>query len=374
MPNPTPQAALRIVQYHPRALIGDGGITNSVRRLSAALAALGADPVIVYDQADGNIAEPTVSWLPVRHTGLRGMRVPVGIGDVIDTADVLVCNSAWTLHNAAAGRAARKVGVPYILAPRGAYDPRIRRRRKLAKDLWWTAIERRLVQGARAIHVFFPEERAHVEGLGVPCDLLVAPNGVAVPDGVAWDGGSGGYLLYIGRFDPEHKGLDLLVRAAASLPAGAIPPLRLHGPDWRGGKDALRALIRELGVTDRVIVGGAVYDDDKWQLLRAATGFVYPSRWEGFGNSTAEAAALGVPTLVTPYPLGLYLARRDAAVLADADVPAISEGLQRLSSPQAGDVGRRAAQVVREELTWEAVAASWLQQVARLTETVGMGP
>lgn len=370
MTNPTASKPVRIVQYHPRALAGDGGVTNSVRRLSAAMAALGADLVVAYDGADGHAHEPTLAWAPVRHVGPPRIRLPLTLDGALQDADVLVCNSAWTAHNAAAGRAARRARVPYILAPRGAYDPRIRRRRRLVKDVWWRAFERRLVDGARAVHVFFPEERSHLEALGITRDLIIAPNGVSVPEGVTWDGGSGGYLLYLGRFDPEHKGLDLLVRAAASLPAGSIPLLRLHGPDWRGGKAAVRALIRELGATDRVVVGEPVYGDDKWELLRAAVGFVYPSRWEGFGNSTAEAAALGVPTLVTPYPLGVHLARNGAAVLVDVEPASLRNGLRQLSSPHAAEVGRRAAQVVAEELTWEAVAAAWLQQIATLIEPV----
>lgn len=365
----TEAPALRIVQYHPRALVGDGGITNSVRHLSAAMAQLGAHPVIACDdEIGGAAAQLPVPWLGIRHTGPRGVRIPFGLERVLSKADVLVCNSAWTAHNVAAGRAARRAGVPYVLAPRGAYDPRIRQRRRLVKDAWWTLLERRLVARAGAVHVFFAEERAHLAALGYRGDVLIAPNGVTVPDGAAWDGGSGGYVLYMGRFDPEHKGLDLLVRAAATLPAGTIPPVRLHGPDWRGGKEAVRDLVADLGATDRVLIGDAVYGDEKWDLLRAARAFVYPSRWEGFGNSTAEAAALGVPTLVTPYPLGKHLARNGGAVLSDADVPALRAGLQRVCSPEAAQLGERAAQVVREELTWEAVARCWLTQLGDLVQ------
>lgn len=362
-------SALRIVQYHPRALVGDGGITNSVRQLCAAMAELGADPVVACDRGWGGApARLSVPWVAVRHAGPHGRRIPLGLGRVLSDADVLVCNSAWTTHNVVAARAARRAGIPYVLAPRGAYDPRIRQRRRLAKAGWWRLFEQRLVARAGAVHVFFPEEREHLASIGYRGEVLVAPNGVSVPGGAAWDGGSGGYVLYIGRFDPEHKGLDLLVRAAASLPAGAIPPVRLHGPDWRGGKQAVRDLVRHLGASDRVVIGDAVYGEEKWALLRAARAFVYPSRWEGFGNSTAEAAAVGVPTLVTPYPLGMHLARRNAAVMSAADVAALRAGLQRVCSPEAAQMGTRAAQVVREELTWEAVARAWLSQLGELRE------
>lgn len=357
---------MRIVQYHPRAVVGDGGITNSVRRLSAAFAELGADPVVVYDEAGSDIPEHPAEWVTVRHVGRGMLRAPVGMADALHGADLLVCNSAWTLHNVVAARAARSVGVPYVLAPRGAYDPRIRTRRKLAKDLWWLLFERELVAGCLAMHVFFESQQDHLRAIGYDGPVLVAPNGVAVPDGLRWDGGSGGHLLYVGRFDPEHKGLDLLVRAVASLPAGALPPVRLHGPDWRGGKEVVTRLVRELELGDRVVIGEPVYGDDKWRAFTTATGFAYPSRWEGFGNSTAEAAALGVPTLVTPYPLGVHLAQRGGAILADADVAALAAGLQRLGSPEAATVGARAAEIVTEELTWDAVARRWLEQATAL--------
>lgn len=357
---------MRIVQYHPRALVGDGGITNSVRRLTAALVRLGADPVVLADEGGPPPPDDGATWSTLPHRGPGPLRAPVGMVRALQGADLLVCNSAWTLANVVAGREARRAGVPYVLAPRGAYDPLIRQRRRVAKSIWWATVERRLVMGASAIHVFFPSQADHVRDLGYHGPLLVAPNGVDVPPDVRWDGGSGGYLLYVGRFDPEHKGLDLLVRAIARSDPTVVPPLRLHGPDWRGGKQRVRDLVHELGVQDRVHVGEPVYGQEKWARFTAATGFVYPSRWEGFGNATAEAAALGVPTLVTPYPLGRHLADRGGAVLAEATVEGLVAGLARLCHPDAAVVGTRAAEVVTAELTWDAVAARWLQQATAL--------
>ena len=43
-------------------------------------------------------------------------------------------------------------------------------------------------------------------------------------------------VLWLGRFDPTHKGLDLLVDAVRSLAPHERPRVRLHGPDRRGGK------------------------------------------------------------------------------------------------------------------------------------------
>jgi glycosyltransferase involved in cell wall biosynthesis len=327
------------------------------------MARAGVDSVIV---CDGDVPPPPlpgVEWRPVRHRRIGSLRIPVGLEVAFAGADVVVLNSAWTLHNVLAGRVARRVGVPYVLAPRGAYAPSILGRRRRAKRVWWRMSERRLVGRCRAIHVFFDREREELEGLGYRGDVIVAPNGVTAPEGFSWHG-TGGYLLYLGRFDPEHKGLDLLIRAAAAAPAGALPPVRLHGPDWRGGKDSTRALIASLGIGDRVIVGEPLYGAEKWRTFAGAIGFVYPSRWEGFGNAPAEACALGVPTLVTPYPLGRYLADHDAAILAEPTVPDLLEGLGRLVGKDAARVGANAAGLIRREFTWDAVARSWQRQVA----------
>jgi len=356
---------LRIVQYHPRAGSGDGGITNSVRRLSEAFARCGASSVIL---ADADSDAPTlegVEWRMIRHRRAGRLMWPTGLTEAIRDADLVVLNSAWTLQNVLTGRAAHHLGIPYVLAPRGAYDPLILRRRRLFKRIWWRLAEGRLVRDALAVHAFFESQGPDLARLGYTGPVLVAPNGVAVPVGT-WPPASEPYLLYLGRFDPEHKGLDLLVRAVSAAPEGRLPVLRMHGPDRANGKARVLKLIHDLGAESRVVVGGAVYGDAKWQLMAGASGFVYPSRWEGFGNAPAEACALGVATVATPYPLGRFLAEHDAAILAEPTVDALLAALLRLQTAEAGAIGERAAALVRATFSWDAVAESWLAQAERL--------
>jgi glycosyltransferase involved in cell wall biosynthesis len=356
--------SVRVIQYYPRALVGDGGMTGAIRRLARALRMAGAETAIAYDAGPAPPLDDLVEWLPVRHSGTATQRLPDPrrLRDALCGVDAVVLNSAWTAHNVAAGMVASRMGVPYILAPRGAYAPPIVGRRGPMKRAWWLAFERRLVHGARAIHVFFDSDRDDLCRLGYQGDVLVAPNGVEAPPGLRWDGGSGGYVLWMGRFDPEHKGLDTLVRAVALLPAAERPQLRLHGPEWRSGKQRVLRMIAELGLATWVTVGDAVHGAEKWEILSRAAGFVYPSRWEGFGNSLAEAAALGVPVLATPYPLARLLAARGGAVLAEATPEAIADGLRRLLSTEAIGIGERAREVAAERLAWGPIGRTWLSQ------------
>jgi glycosyltransferase involved in cell wall biosynthesis len=358
---------MRIVHYYPRALLGDGGMTGAVRRLSNALHRAGAEPVIAYDEGPEPPQEGPIRWVPVRHTGVS-QRFPRrgALADALSGADLVVLNSAWAPHNAIAGQVARRMEIPYVVAPRGAYEEAIFRRRRAVKAAWWAAVERSLVHGARAMHLFFDAERHIVDRLGFRGGLIVAPNGVEPPPGFEWDGGSGGYVLWMGRYDPQHKGIDLLVRAIAHLPEPRRPQLQLRGPDYKGGKSKVLALVREQALERWVTVGNAVYGDEKWDTLARATGFVYPSRWEGFGNSVAEAASIGVPTICTPYYLGHFLAARDGALLADPTESGLGAALLQLETARAREIGRNAREIVEQEIAWDQVGKTWLAQAEAL--------
>jgi glycosyltransferase involved in cell wall biosynthesis len=358
---------MRIVRYYPRALTGDGGMTAAVRHWSRGFVHAGTGATIVFHEGEPPATDDGVQWIRAQHRGPGPFLYPVGLDEVLREGDVLVLHSAWAYHNVRAASVARRLGVPYVLEPRGAYDPRIVRRKRLLKRAWWSIWERELVQRASAIHVFFEDERPHLEALGYRGPVIAAPNGVEPPPGINWDGGSGGYVLWLGRFDPEHKGIDMLVEAVSVLEAEQRPRVRLCGPDSRArGKDSIRHMVRSLGLEPWISVEEPVHGRAKFELMSRAIGFVYPSRWEGFGNSVAEAIAVGVPTVVTPYPFGRHLARRGAAILAQPTPHGLAEGLRALRSPEAAAIGARGATVAREDLAWDSVARSWLTQVAPL--------
>src|SRR3990170_3151991 len=132
---------------------------------------------------------------------------------------------------------------------------------------------------------------------------------------------------------------------------------------WRGQKQRVRALVAELGVGRWVTVGDPVYGDEKWELMANAVACIFPSRWDACPVAVAEAAAVGVPTLVTRYPLANFLASRGAAMQVDPDASSIADGIPRLLSPDAPVVGKKAAEIARRHLSWDAVARSWLEQL-----------
>jgi glycosyltransferase involved in cell wall biosynthesis len=355
---------LRVIHYHPQAAKGTDGVSIAVRGWIEAQAKLGSAVTVASEDLPDDPSE-VIRWIPVRHTGRGRMRRPVGLGPVIEGNDVLVLHSGWVMGNVVAARAARRLKVPYIATPHGAYIPELGRRNRLQKRLFWMLFERQLVAGAAALHVFFDGEVSVVRGLGARA-TIVASNGVLFPEATSWRGGPDAAVLWLGRFDPEHKGLDLLLRGLALLPPGQRPRLRLVGPDWRDSKRGLSALVDELGLHDSVRIEPPVTESEKWSQLAEARAFVYPSRWDACPMSVLEAAAMGTPTLVTDYPLGRYLSDRGAALRVEASPEGIAAGLRELVGPEARAIGERAHDVITREFSWDGVAESWLRQLEAL--------
>ena len=358
---------MRIVHFYPRALRGDFGTSISVRGWCQAVAAAGEDVALLASANGTRVAPPPgVEVLPLR-SGPNDLPSPRSLARAFEGADLAVLHGGWDVRNTVAAIAARRGDIPYLVTPHGAYYPQVFDRRKVRlKRAWWDLVEGRYLRAAWAAHLFFEAEVSHLAGRGAQLPLVIAPNGFVAPNGVRWQPAANAYLLWLGRYDPEHKGLDLLLDAVARVPEGERVPVRLHGVDWHGMRSAVARLVRERALEAWVRVEGPVYGDEKWELMAGARGFLYPSRWDASPIAVVEAASIGVPTLVTPFPVGAFLASRGGAIESDAEPDALARGLRALVDPRSAAVGDRAVEVIRDELSWSRVAQSWRTQVRRM--------
>jgi glycosyltransferase involved in cell wall biosynthesis len=357
---------MKILAYGHSALATPFGTPSATRGWCEALARTGAEVTLVADAGTRVVAQPAgvrCIRLPHHLSKFWGgrLRSPKGIGRLIGESDVVVIHGAWRPSNVITATLARRRAVPYIAVPHGLYDPHIVARHRALRRAWWMLAERRYLQRAAAVHLFFRDEpRAYP----FRSRLIVAPNGMSPPPDVRWDGGSSGQVVWLGRFDVQHKGLDLLIEAIECVSASRRPQVRLIGHDWFNQKAVLRRRILERGLESWIEIEEPVVGDEKWKVLSTARAFVYPSRWEAFGLAAAEAVSIGVPTIVTPFPLGRFLASQGAAFEVVARPGAIADAVS--SVPAAGFDAEIGPRVMREHFSWDTTAASWLQQVGAL--------
>jgi len=232
-------------------------------------------------------------------------------------------------------------------------------------------------------HYGAPADRIEIVAPGVdhaffsPGDKLGARAALGWTDG--WIGEHGGrgaadhpVLLFVGRIQPL-KGLDVAVRALASLDREDAELVVVGGPSGKAGPDELRkvhALAMELGVRDRM----KFVPPQPHHLLstwyRAADVVVVPSRAESFGLVALEAAACGAPvvasdvgglrTIVADGRTGFLVEPRDPAAFAVAIDELLSDPALASSFGAAG--AQRAA-----GFTWSTAAARLRRLYADLT-------
>lgn len=147
---------------------------------------------------------------------------------------------------------------------------------------------------AAQLRLYFAEH-AHKVVL-VPNASALAIDAVGQP-GAGLDGA--GYFLFVGTLEPR-KNLPRLLRAYQRYVLDNPPgrPLKIAGGTGWGGED-VPALVRELGLQERVELLGRVGDDRLGGLYRGARALLMPSLYEGFGLPVIEALSLGVPVIVS---------------------------------------------------------------------------
>lgn len=200
-----------------------------------------------------------------------------------------------------------------------------------------------------------PMSKTVVVPLGCDEDLVPVTDPAALDSLRAKYGLPGRFLLYLGGFD-NRKNLPLLLEALAQIdgdiplaiagkPPEPSPPLY---PD-------VRSAAAPLG--DRVRWLGRVPEQDKAALYSAATVFVWPSRYEGFGLPPLEAMACGTPVICADAS-SVPEVTGDAAILVPPDDEAsLIAAIRRVLGDDnlQGDLRARGLQRA-SELTWKRTA------------------
>jgi glycosyltransferase involved in cell wall biosynthesis len=270
---------------------------------------------------------------------------------------------------------ARLRRIPYVLEPLGMFRPRLRKvalKRGLDSTLYRgvaggaaAVVAASSLEGDDVIAGGVPPERVEVRGNGFP-----APTAEPLGRGpLRRDLGIGPdeqVILYTGRI-AAGKGIELLLDALAELPSARLV---LAGPDDRhGAAERIREAQHEPPTAGRVHVLGPTQEPPA-ALLGEADVVALVSEGESFGMAAAEAAAAGVPVVVSDRCGVRDFFRADEALVVPYEGAAVTEALRRiLSDPELrsrlGEGGRAAARrmswehvVDRQEEIYRAVVAS----------------
>ena len=265
--------------------------------------------------------------------------------------------------------------IPAVYADENMPDPAVRR-------FYWSRLEI-LRQADRVLNVSHATARDAVRLLGTRPDKLSVTGGGVSEDFRPPESRDaaraelrrrrpaigGEFVLYTGGMD-YRKNVGGLLSAYAGLPPelrreyGLVIVGRLGLADACG---PFAAQAESLGIADRVVFTGYVSDEELVLLYQAATLFVFPSLYEGFGLPVVEALACGAPAIVGRNSSLVELVDREEALFDPTDHASIQVALTRaLTDAELREELRQPD--IRDRFSWRAIAertAAAYDEVAR---------
>lgn len=231
----------------------------------------------------------------------------------------------------------------------------------------------------RVIAVSEQTRRDVIRAYGVePGRVVVVPNGIDAgwqrvrgEELAHWRAERGlpeHFLLFVGTIQPR-KNVTTLIDALAKLDAAIDWPLYIVGaPGWR--ETPVYRRVQERGLAQRVVFVGYVSPAELRYWYSAATLFVYPSLYEGFGLPVLEAMACGTP-VITSDRSALPEVAGDAAWLVDpTDPAALATAIATLArDPERRIALTRAGFARAQAFSWERTA----RETAAVYRALGLG-
>lgn len=108
-------------------------------------------------------------------------------------------------------------------------------------------------------------------------------------------------ILYLGRIDYYHKGLDILINALSILQENGYADYVHFKFFGIGNNDSVTRFEKDITtISDIAEYYGPAYDMVKDEAFRNANIFILTSRSEGFPMGILEAISYGLPCIVTP--------------------------------------------------------------------------
>jgi glycosyltransferase involved in cell wall biosynthesis len=171
------------------------------------------------------------------------------------------------------------------------------------------------------------------------------------------------FILYLGTLEPRKNILALIDAYGRSRAIReAIPLVIAGGKGWY--YEEIFERVERLGLTDDVRFPGFVPDAEIPLWYNAATVFVYPSLYEGFGLPLLEAMACGTPVIGSAASSLPEVVQDAGLLVAPGDVDELSDSLDRVVKDrnlqaELSERGRKRSSGFTWQTTAAATAASY---------------
>lgn len=296
------------------------------------------------------------------------------LAERIPENDLIHIHEIWHYPCYIAYKNAKKTSKPYVVTIHGELEPWCVDHKALKKKIYWSLIQKRILNAASAIQAITKEEAEGIRAFGISAPIVVIPNGIEpmdfqslpsreelerlYPDLVGKK-----VLLFLGRIH-QKKGLDILAKAFGQI-AGNRSDLHLLivGPDNDDYRNQVEKLLESMEVLDKTTFAGMLTEREKLAALSRADICAIPSYSDVRTIVALEAMACGVPLVITRQCHFPEVAEANAGIVIEPNSDQLADALNRLIDDpklckEMGENGRR---LVMENFTWDKIADKMIQ-------------
>lgn len=258
--------------------------------------------------------------------------------------------------------------IPYLIELHGALSKQNMKTSTFKKYLFNTFFLNNIIKKATGIIYLNQGELSNSTVNHLNNNHLVIPNGCEYSNNIAPHCNDKLELIFIGRLDIEHKGLDIMIPAVKKAYKNGINlHLSIYG---RGYEDELKWLNKELNGYEGIIdFYGEVFGVEKQNAFLKADVLLLTSRYEGFPIVVLEALSYGVPCIVTPNTnVGDLIKNNNCGWVSKLSVEGITSEIQKSSNCDTAQIKKLSENCINtaKEYTWEKIAEISIKEYHRL--------
>ena len=181
-------------------------------------------------------------------------------------------------------------------------------------------------------------------------------------------------ILYIGRSDMYHKGLDLLLEAVKiekEFMKQNKCKLYIHGPDFQDRRAELMQAVQSNNIEDLVEINNAIIGKEKEERILECDYFIQTSRFEGMPMGILEALSYGLPCIVTEgTTLADFVKTTDSGWVCETNSQSIASAICRAIGERRllSEKSKNAIESVKKQFSWEVVSSSTIEKYKSLIE------
>ena len=352
---------LQVVSTPPFAW-SSGGCARAVYEISKALARKGHEvtilttdihgpgdcfPSLRIDEVVDGVrivrAKHISDWLAWKHKLYLSPGATIFLRKHVRGFDVVHLQDLLSILAISTERYCVRLKVPYVLTTHGSIgwllDP------KLMNRLYLRVFGTRIIKSASRVLALSNSEAGQYKLIGIPNRITeIVPNAIDAEEFKNLPS-KGEFrdmykipmnepvILSLGRLH-RIKGLDMLLEAFSESikDTSANSKLVIVGPD-DGFLHTLEKMVLDLGIENRVIITGPLYDRAKLGAFVDASVFVLSSIYETFPNTVLESWACGTPVIATDR-CGIANLMEGAGLVVRHSADDLGKGIRKMLSDE----------------------------------------